>query len=130
MLLVNVREASKHDYPFLSQLTGLSLPRWLEWDRQHFIFAATVKDQVAGVLVVGFDSEENTFEVHHLEVMRFYRRNRIARQLWGFTISQLPPTYYVANVGDEFTDAQCTLRSFGFRCVGRNGDGSMRFVRN
>lgn len=129
MLLVNIREATKHDYAFLAQLTGHPVTRWLEWDRQHFIFVATIRQQIAGVLVVGFDSEESTFQIHHLEVMRFYRRNRIARQLWGLAIGELPPTNYVANVADEFTDVQCTLRAFGFRCVGRNGDGSMRFVR-
>lgn len=130
MLLVNVREATKHDYAFIAQLTGNTLPRVLEWDRKHFIFVATVKEQVVGVLVVDFDGDESTFEIVHLEVMKFYRRNRIARQLWGFAIGEFPPTHYVANVGEEFTDAQCALRQFGFRCVGRNGDGSLRFVRS
>lgn len=127
--MFKVRQAKPDDYPFLANLTGNPIPRWFEWDRQDVIYVVEQEGRILGCMVVTFDPEASTYILKYLFVMKYFRRNGIARAMWGTAFMQLIPGHWVAHVGEQFTDAQCCLRSFGFRCVGTNADGSLRFVR-
>lgn len=124
------REVRKSDYPFLTQLTGIPVTQWFDWDRTSFLAVALLGGQIIGVFAVGIGSEDNELVVLHMETMRYYRRMRVMRHLWTFAVGALIPFDWRANVGEEYLEAQCTLRSLGFRCTSKNEDGSLCFVRN
>lgn len=126
---ITVRDAEADDYPHLAQLTGYPVKRWWEWDRKHLVAVAMLDGKIIGVIVVGLDEPALTFEIRHVEVMRYYRRMRVGRHLWTFVVNKVPPAEFAADVDETFVEGCCYLRALGFRCVGRNGDGSLRFER-
>lgn len=123
-----ISEAIPDDLPFLAQLTGIDLPTWLQWNRRCCVLVARAERGVVGVLVVR-GRDDMSFEIVHLEVMKFYRRLRMARMLWNHAIEHLLPTTWHADVPEGRTDVQCTLRQFGFRCVGTQDGGRLQFIR-
>ena len=121
-------DAQADDIPFLVQLTGVDLATWSAWCRKHVVVVARNNHGLLGVIVLR-PVEEGTIEILHLEVMPYYRRLRLARMLWNHVIENTVPANFVANVPERSTDLQCTLRQFGFKCIGTRDGGALQFVR-